>query len=68
MFFAWQVAEFSGLALDEETLFTVMHYIRPDRGGGNIDASYLATAAYSSEGMTPVSRGSSIVKSSRRVG
>ena len=43
VFFAWQVAEFSGLALDEETLFTVMHYIRPDRGGGNIDASYLAT-------------------------
>ncbi|MEJ1995735.1 MAG: hypothetical protein P8X75_11095 [Limibacillus sp.] len=41
--FARQVAEFAGLELDEETLSTVMHYIRPDRGGGNIDASYLAT-------------------------
>ena len=41
--FTRQLAEFAGVDLDDETLQTVMHYIRPDRGGGNIDASYLAT-------------------------
>ena len=38
-----QVAEFCGMPVDEKQLQTIMRYIRPDRGGANLDEVYLAT-------------------------
>jgi hypothetical protein len=41
--FARQLADFVGAEADEKKILEIVDYVRPDRGGGNLDAIYRAT-------------------------
>jgi hypothetical protein len=41
--FARQLAAFAGVAAEEKQIAEIVDYVRPDRGGGNLDAIYRAT-------------------------